>query len=143
MYGKLEEALSEENTAKEPENKKTLPCATADAIETGLKNWLEKKQYLQPGITIGDVSRHIGTNNKYLSLYLNRRLNRSFRAWINELRMEEAKRLLCSSPELIINEIADRTGFAKNNHFYDLFLKSAGQTPSAWRKKHLNHDSQD
>jgi AraC-like DNA-binding protein len=143
VYKRLEEALSEDNAAEEPENRSPLPPAAADAIETGLKKWLGEKQYLQPAITLSDVSRHIGTNNKYLSLYINQRLNRSFRAWINELRIGEARRLLSSNPELTINEIANRTGFAKNNHFYHLFFQSAGQTPSTWRKEHLNHDSHD
>jgi AraC-like DNA-binding protein len=134
VYKKLEEALSEDNAAEEPENKNSLTSAAAGAIETGLKNWMEEKQYLQPGITIGDVSRHIGTNSKYLSLYLNQRPNRSFRVWVNELRIEEAKRLLRSSPELTTGEIADRTGFANQSNFGRQFLKQTGYSPSAWRK---------
>jgi AraC-like DNA-binding protein len=143
VYKRLEEALAEDSAAEEPENKNLLPPVTADAIEAGLKNWKEEKRYLQSGITISDVSRHIATNNKYLSLYINQRQNKSFRAWINELRIDEAKRLLRSNPELTVNEIARRTGFAKNNHFYDLFLKNVKQTPAAWRKGRPHHDSHD
>jgi AraC-like DNA-binding protein len=143
VYKRLEEALSEENITGEPENKNPLPSLAAAAIETGLKDWMEKKQYLQPGITVRDVSFHIGTNNKYLSVYLNQRLNKSFRTWINELRIEEARRLLLEYPDMPVKEISAHVGFAKNNHFYDLFLKSAGQTPHAWRKSAPNHDAQD
>ncbi|MDR2680960.1 MAG: AraC family transcriptional regulator [Tannerella sp.] len=159
VYKKLEEALAEDSATEtteeakepeyseepeEPENKNQLPPAMADVIEAGLKSWMEEKQHLQSGITINDVSRYIGTNRKYLSLYINQHLNRSFRTWINELRINEAKRLLRSNPELTVNEIANRTGFAKNNHFYTLFLKGVGQTPSAWRKgERPNRNSHD
>jgi AraC-like DNA-binding protein len=134
VYKKLEEALTEDNGAEATENENPLPSAGANAIETGLKNWMEEKRYLQSGITISDVSRHVGTNNKYLSLYINQRLNRSFRTWINELRIDEARRLLSSNPELTVNEIADRTGFASQSNFGRQFLKQTGYTPGAWRK---------
>ncbi|MDR2680452.1 MAG: helix-turn-helix domain-containing protein [Tannerella sp.] len=71
---------------------------------------------------------------EYLFLYINQRLNKSFRTWINELRIDEAKRLLSSSPELTVNEIADRTGFANQSNFGRQFLKQTGYTPGAWRK---------
>jgi AraC-like DNA-binding protein len=33
-----------------------------------------------------------------------------------------------------VKEISSRIGFAKNNHFWDMFLKNTGQTPHAWKK---------
>jgi AraC-like DNA-binding protein len=108
-----------------------------NTIESNLKSWIDSKYFLQSYVTIDDVSHHIGTNNKYLSLYLNQYMNRTFREWINDLRIEEAKRLLIEYPNMSVRKISDSTGFSSSNYFCKLFLKSVGKTPLAWRKEKL------
>ncbi len=87
------------------------------------------------GVTLEDVSRHIGTNNKYLSLYINQHTGHSFREWIGALRIEEAQRLMVESPELTLGEIASRTGFATKSHFGQQFRSLTGFSPSIWRTR--------
>lgn len=131
VFKKNWEALSEDNQVE----RKKLSSVVTRAIEVNLKEWIDKKQYLISGITIEEVSAQIGTNNKYLSVYINKYMGKTFREWINDLKIREAKVLLLVYPEMTVNEIALRTGFANQSNFGRQFLKHAKESPGTWRKK--------
>jgi len=126
VYKKIEEALSDNDDS---------PPLIASPIETKLKIWLDEKRFLQPGITLNDVSRYVGTNNKYLSVYINQNMDRTFREWINHLRIEEAKRLLLEYPGMNVSDIALRVGFATKSHFGQQFRAVTRFSPSHWRQQ--------
>jgi len=144
IYEKLEEALSDDDDdtlPEEPEDNKNALCTSiVKLFETNLKTWIDEKQYLQPNVTIGDIAQQIGTNKKYFSVYINQHLNMPFRTWINDLRMEEAKRLLTNHPDMSIKQVSDKAGFTSNSYFGNLFLKMYEQTPQVWRKEQLGLD---
>jgi AraC-like DNA-binding protein len=52
----------------------------------------------------------------------------TFREWINQLRIEEAKNLLRQYPDKTINEIAQLTGFSDKSNFIRLFRKQPNLT---------------
>jgi len=140
LYQIVEKVLDSDDTPKVSQlppqgNAATQQTATAKHIESKLNLWLDKKQYLQSGITLEDVAVYIGTNNKYLSRHINQTMNRTFREWINRLRIEEAKRLLLDCPDMNINEIASQTGFAGKSHFSQQFRAITSLSPSDWRKQ--------
>jgi AraC-like DNA-binding protein len=64
-------------------------------------------------------------------------MNKSFFDFVNEYRVQEAKRLLCSpqSDHLSILGIALDAGFNSKSAFYTAFGKYAGITPSEYRKQ--------
>jgi AraC-like DNA-binding protein len=43
--------------------------------------------------------------------------------------------ILLKSSSMTVSEIIDQTGFASRTHFYDLFNRSYGCSPSDYRKK--------
>lgn len=53
----------------------------------------------------------------------------SMAKYVTILRIEEAKTLLLTYPEVTITEVAFRTGFADNAHFTKVFHKYTGTTP--------------
>jgi AraC-like DNA-binding protein len=122
------------------DKKACLSFSVLNTIENGLKTWTKEKLFLKPGITIGEVSKYIGTNNKYLSLYINKYMNKTFREWINVLKIEEAKHLLLKYPDMDMNEIALRTGFATKSHFGEQFRTINGISPSNWRQQSLKEN---
>jgi AraC-like DNA-binding protein len=133
------DAVAPEDEDTAPESRETVLSSSAqNAIETGLKTWTDGKLFLQPGLTIDDVSRHIGTNSKYLSLYINQNRNQTFRGWINALRIEEAKHLLTANPDRTVSEIASHTGFTSQSHFSQQFRAITGASPLNWRKQSKN-----
>ncbi|MBW6492378.1 MAG: response regulator, partial [Lentimicrobium sp.] len=53
---------------------------------------------------------------------------------INQRRLSKAA-ILLNTTTMTVSEIIDQTGFASRTHFYDLFGKSYGFSPSEYRKK--------
>lgn len=135
FHKELEKALTDDNMQPEQldEGKNTVSFFCED-IEKNLKLWIENKLFLQIGVTIEDVSRQIATNKKYLSVYINVIEHKTFRDWVNDLRIEEAKRLLKESPSLTLQQIAELTGYATNSHFSATFKKNTGKKFTEYRK---------
>lgn len=88
-------------------------------------------------LTIVILAKEIGTNQKYLSRYFNETCNLSFRDWLNDLRMQEAKKILLDNSNITVESIASECGFTSRTHFHTLFVKMFGMTPSQYRINNL------
>lgn len=99
-----------------------------------IKGWIETGGYVQPGLTLKDLSDLLHTNRTYLSAYIKTTYDMSFRDWITGLRIAYAKGLLTQNPRLTIADISERSGFMSPSHFTRLFKENAGCTPVKWRK---------
>ncbi|MBN2369610.1 MAG: helix-turn-helix transcriptional regulator [Vicinamibacteria bacterium] len=94
------------------------------------------KPYLNPNITLGDLSRYCGVPPRDLSYLLRESLNTCFYDFINRHRIEEAKRLLLdgrSRPSSVI-EILQQAGFNSKSVFNTAFKRHTGLTPTEYRK---------
>lgn len=99
-------------------------------------DWIENKGYLAPGLTLLQVAEQLSTNRTYLSQYINSNYGCNFNAWLAQLRIDEAKHMLLSSPALSIDRIAYNAGFSSKAHFINTFKSCEGTTPGRWREKH-------
>lgn len=137
VYKQLEEALSDD--AAPPQDTDCDPnvrsASHSRTIEVKLEAWIKAKQFVQFGVTIDDLARQIGTNRSYLSKHINSTEGKTFRQWINELRIEEAKTLLRQYPEMPVSEIAKKVGFVNKSHFGRTFLALTRSSPHIWRTK--------
>ena len=116
---------------------------TADTEETPLlphaeltqkiDDWIDSGAFCRQGVTMIQMAQLFSTNRTYLSQYINARYGCNFNAWLTQLRLAEAKRLLASSPTLPIDNIARMTGFASKSHFINTFKISENMTPGQWR----------
>jgi AraC-like DNA-binding protein len=91
----------------------------------------EVKPYLNPKISLQEVSTVLDINPNRLSQAINEKTGLNFKDYINSYRVEEAK-LLLSSPEfqkLTIEAIAEKAGFYSKSPFYTAFKKHTGMTP--------------
>ena len=91
----------------------------------------KEKFYLKPGITISDVSTAIGSNDKYISLSVNKFARMNFNYYINTLRIQEAKKkLLDTNAGSSIQDIAFACGFGNASSFIRVFKQITGLTPA-------------
>jgi len=91
----------------------------------------KEKFYLKPGITISDVSTALGTNDKYISLSVNKFARMNFNHYINTLRIQEAKKkLLDTNAGSSIQDIAFVCGFGNASSFIRVFKQITGLTPA-------------
>lgn len=95
------------------------------------------KLYLNPRLTIIDVSVSIGTNRTYLSNYINGVLNTTFYEYVNAFRVREASVLLVEQPTSPLKEVAEQCGFNSLSTFRRSFEKAMNLTPAEYRAKVL------
>lgn len=110
------------------------PAAFA-ALEDRITEWIAGKGYTEEGITVERLAKQFSTNRHYLSSYINSSRKQTFRSWINELRIKEAKGLLLQYPEMTVGEIALRVGISDRSNFIRQFSKQTDLSPQVWRKQ--------
>lgn len=104
-------------------------------LQRRTKRWQETPAALTRHITINDVSRQLGTNRTYLSLYLNTYLNMSFMEWIGSIRLRHARKLLASDTAMSMEQLADAAGFTSASAFSHYFKAHEGISPKQWRRQ--------
>lgn len=113
---------------------KTSPV-TLSHIEKSLTEWENKKSFMHPKLTIAIVAKHISTNRTYLSQYINTTREKTFNEWINELRIEEAKKMIEQDSSMTLEEISEIVGYADKGYFSKCFVKYTGKTVSQWKNR--------
>lgn len=93
----------------------------------------EKKLYKNANIKLNDIATELGISSHKLSQLLNDNLGKSFALYINELRIEETKRLLLENNQYTLEAIGLDAGFSSKSAFYVAFKKLLGQTPSEFK----------
>lgn len=102
-----------------------------------LKKYMEEVQpYLNPALTIQDISDAIEIPVRELSLLINHQLNQHFYDFVNSYRIEHAKKLLKDSSKVkwTVLEILYESGFNSKSSFNTAFKKYTGTTPTSYRK---------
>ncbi|MCL6267192.1 helix-turn-helix domain-containing protein [Flagellimonas myxillae] len=116
-------------------NNKPLNFPIYDAQEI-LDKVLENKYYLNPEITIKSLANLMQLNRNGLSHSINKGLDKNFNDFINELRVDEVKRILNNQTHthLTLLGIGLESGFNSKASFNRAFKKFTGQTPSEYHK---------
>lgn len=86
------------------------------------------------GITIEELCKRFSTNRNSLSRSFLKATGKTFTAYLTELRLNAAKRLLRETG-LPVTEIAERTGFGDLSYWGRVFKRQTGVTPSCYRSE--------
>ncbi len=105
-------------------------------LETLITFMNDKKPYLDFELTLQKLSIKTKIPEKELSLLINHHLGKHFFDFINEYRINDAKKLLQapSKKDLTVLEILYEVGFNSKSSFYSAFKKATNQTPTQYRK---------
>jgi AraC-like DNA-binding protein len=115
-----------------------IPEDVVVAILKQLAVFENKKQYLKPNITLGDLATAFETNSKYVSIVINAKKQKSFSNYINDLRIDHAVEGLKNNKEMrkyTIKAIAEEVGFNNAEAFSNAFFRRTGIKPSYFVKK--------
>ena len=91
------------------------------------------KRHHSQSITLDDICRNFGCSRSYVSHLFKKSTGMSFREYLTQLRIEDAKSLLKYS-SLTITEISLSVGFGDSTYFSNVFKTKVGVSPSAYRK---------
>jgi len=97
---------------------------------------IENKPYLNPELTIRDLSERLNMHHKYLSQVINSQFNQNFYDFVNQYRVNEAKKMLAknSNEKTTILEILYEVGFNSKSAFNNAFKKFTGKTPTEYKR---------
>lgn len=91
------------------------------------------REHFREQISLKDVADRLYVSPAYLGRCVQRATGVSFRQYVTDLRIEEAKRLLKQTDKLIY-EIAEEVGFKESKYFASKFMAEVGKTPLEYRK---------
>ena len=91
-------------------------------------------EHYKENIKVTDLARLVAINVDYLSTVFGKKTGLTPIAYLRNLRIEQAKRLLLHS-KLSVEEIANQTGFTDDAYFIKTFKRLVGQTPSSFRRE--------
>jgi AraC-like DNA-binding protein len=93
--------------------------------------------FMNPELTLGQLSEIVQTNTHTLSRVINEGYNKSFYDFINEYRVHEFNRVVLSgeSPNETFLAIALQVGFNSKTTFNRAYKKVTGTTPRAYLKE--------
>ena len=112
-----------------------LQADDVDAITQKLARLMQEEQlFLSANLTLVQLAKKLGTNTSRLSQFFNDNLQTSFPSYLNTLRIDHAKTLLCADNKLSTEHIADLCGFNSLSTFYGAFKKVTGTTPAQYRQ---------
>ena len=99
------------------------------------------KQYIQKhyaeNIDREEIAKAACVAPNYLSRLFHEKSGTSLREYINNMRMEEAKRLLLTTTKTI-GEVAGEVGFDNISYFSTVFRKIVGVSPAEWKNSLQN-----
>ncbi len=121
-----------------PAQQEQMSISESDEISEDrqkLDQWMRTtKAYLNPDLQLSDLRQALPLNRTYISRLLNNELQCTFFQFVNEYRIEEAKRLMEQNPQMKIQDVAQQSGFSSRPVFTQSFLRATGMTPSKWLK---------
>ncbi|MBX9852438.1 MAG: AraC family transcriptional regulator [Cytophagaceae bacterium] len=116
-------------------DKKEVDKSTIELYNKAVQYIEEKKLYLDSEITIGEIAEELKVSMHQLSYAINTVGQKNFFEFINNYRINEARKLLkSSSVNFTIEAIAFDSGFGSKAAFNRTFKKYIGITPSEYAK---------
>lgn len=94
-------------------------------------------EHLSEEISLSILADEFHLNPQYISQLFKNEIGVGFLAYLTNIRMEKAKKLLLST-SLSIAEIAEQSGYEDYRVFTKVFKKSEGNTPSQYRRDFLD-----
>ncbi|MCS3869533.1 AraC-like DNA-binding protein [Chryseobacterium ginsenosidimutans] len=118
------------------EEKKIEPEILNEDLLKLKKYMTDEKPFLDPALTIQDISKEINVPVRELSILINHQLGQHFYDFVNTYRVENAMEILkdSSKSKVTVLEILYEVGFNSKSSFNTAFKKHTGNTPTEYRK---------
>ena len=123
----LKISLFHQQAAAEPEQQE-------QRVITGLTRYLQ--EHLAEDVSLSVLAEEFHLSAQYISQLFKSEIGVNFLAYLTNIRMEQAKKLLLSS-SLSIAEVSEQSGYADYRVFTKVFKKNEGITPSQYRRDFL------
>lgn len=123
----LKISLYEQRTEKEPVEQE-------ERVITSITRYMQN--HLSEDISLSVLAEEFHMNAQYISQLFKNEIGVGFLAYLTNIRMEKAKKLLLAT-SLSVAEIAEQSGYGDYRVFTKAFKKTEGITPSQYRREFL------
>ncbi len=97
----------------------------------------EEQLFKNANLKSSELAKKIQLTTHQLSQLLNDNLGKNFSSFVNEYRINEAKKMLLSNGNITLEAIGYECGFNSKSTFYTTFKKIVGKTPSQYKSSNL------
>ena len=137
-FGLRQPVIFSQTADTEPQKKYESSTLTADQSTIFLQRMIRAMEtdqlYKNPELTLDKLANEIDCPGRHVSQIINEQLKQNFFDFVNQYRIEEAKKLIREKPEYTLLAIAYESGFNSKSSFNAAFKKHSGQTPSEYRR---------
>jgi AraC-like DNA-binding protein len=128
---KLNEEIA--TIAKTPE----LSNERLKQVDKLIQTYVNEQKFLVPGYSMSDLVKDLSTPEHVLTYYFNNYKGITFLKWKNQLRIEEAIKLLNAGEANThtLESVGKACGYKSRSNFIQAFKTQTGQSPSAFLKK--------
>ncbi|MEP5611910.1 MAG: AraC family transcriptional regulator [Cyclobacteriaceae bacterium] len=112
------------------------PLENGAVLLRQVEDLMEKERlFTNRGLNLGLVAERAMMSKHLLSRVLNEEYERGFSHYVKEHRVNEAKQLIRSRPELSLEGIGYEAGFSSKSAFFEAFKKIVSSTPAEYKKE--------
>lgn len=111
------------------------PKEQEERVITGITRCLQ--EHLAEEVSLSVLAEEFHLNPQYISQLFKNEIGVGFLAYLTNIRMEKAKKLLLAT-SFSVAEIAERAGYGDYLVFTEAFKKAEGITPSQYRREFLD-----
>lgn len=105
-----------------------------ERVITGITRYLQ--EHLAEEVSLSVLAKEFHLNPQYISQLFKNEIGVGFLAYLTNIRMEKAKKLLLST-SCSVAEIAEQAGYGDYRVFTKVFKRAEGITPSQYRREFL------
>jgi AraC-like DNA-binding protein len=125
-----------DETVKRRYSKSLLSDLDVGGLIRGMEEMVLKTRiYRDESCSLEELAGRMGLSRHQVSELLNDRMGTNYSTFINGFRIHEAGELLRGRPDMTVLEIALEVGFGNKTSFNEAFRRSAGMSPTDFRKK--------
>lgn len=133
-FEKTDDQMSD--TKAEGTNDDLLSSLQLQQVSEVLTIWRNNNGFSATELNSAVLAIRLGIPKSVLIQYLRQVEGKTFRVWLSDLRIEEAKRQMLEHPEYSNEAIASACGFTRN-YLQNKFKEVTGLTPSEWRRQKI------
>ena len=97
--------------------------------------WVAEKRYCKTDMSMSDVAEEFGVSVEALAFYFSHVVGERFSVVRKNLRLEEARRMICENPDSKIVVVANKVGIPDKCNFRKQFHTAFGYSPSEWKRR--------
>lgn len=91
------------------------------------------ENYTEPDLCLQSMADRLGVSVPHLCAVIKNEMGCTFVAFLTNIRIENAKRLMARSNNLRVRDIAEMVGYRDANYFIKVFKKKTGISPADYR----------